>query len=215
MAPVPKYSEIGQGVLVEIVLKADQSTGKLTRGKVADILTRGDHPRGVKVRLESGLIGRVQSLAPASNDSPPGINQASPSIHDDGHREDGSSKEFTVTQKFSSRTQNYRFQEDFRKTEPPVAEAVSLTDFMKPTSRNKHKKSRKLAAVTNSRHISLASNNSEQSSERVIATTSDEHISDQTRLETEFPKLDSALIAAILGDCTSIQEVRSILLSLS
>ena len=46
---------------VDIVLKKDQPTGKLTRGKVKDILSSVSfHPRGIKVRLEDGQVGRVQ-----------------------------------------------------------------------------------------------------------------------------------------------------------
>jgi uncharacterized repeat protein (TIGR03833 family) len=54
------------GAEVDIVLKKDQPTGKLTRGKVKDILT-GDsfHPRGCKVRLEDGQVGRVQIIYPS------------------------------------------------------------------------------------------------------------------------------------------------------
>ena len=66
---VPRMTEIRQGTYVNIVLKTDQRTGKLTSGQVSDILTRGDHPRGVKVRLADGQIGRVQSLSPSSGPS--------------------------------------------------------------------------------------------------------------------------------------------------
>ena len=53
------------GVEVDIVLKKDQPTGKLTRGKVAEILTSDNfHPRGIKVKIESGQIGRVQIIYP-------------------------------------------------------------------------------------------------------------------------------------------------------
>ena len=56
-------NEITPGLMVDIVLKADQPTGKLTRGIVADILTSASfHPRGIKVRLESGEVGRVQQI---------------------------------------------------------------------------------------------------------------------------------------------------------
>jgi len=52
---------IGQHVL--IVLKKDQSTGKLTEGYVKDILTKSTyHPRGIKVRLDDWRIGRVQKI---------------------------------------------------------------------------------------------------------------------------------------------------------
>jgi uncharacterized repeat protein (TIGR03833 family) len=58
------------GMTVLIVLKQDQSTGKLTRGVVKDILTRsGSHPHGIKVRLQSGLVGRVQQILESSPDT--------------------------------------------------------------------------------------------------------------------------------------------------
>jgi len=53
------------GSEVEIVLKKDQKTGKLTRGIVAEILTSSvSHHRGIKVRLKDGKIGRVQKIYP-------------------------------------------------------------------------------------------------------------------------------------------------------
>ncbi|MDD4358549.1 MAG: YwbE family protein [Candidatus Pacebacteria bacterium] len=56
-------NNIQKGIEVDIVLKADQKTGKLTRGIVADILTNiSYHPRGIKVRLEDGQVGRVQKI---------------------------------------------------------------------------------------------------------------------------------------------------------
>lgn len=51
------------GIKVKIVLKKDQLTGILTEGIVKDILTNSKvHPRGIKVRLEDGKIGRVQEI---------------------------------------------------------------------------------------------------------------------------------------------------------
>lgn len=56
-------NSIRKGLEVDIVLKADQRSGKLTRGIVKDILTNSSfHPRGIKVRLEDGQIGRVQQI---------------------------------------------------------------------------------------------------------------------------------------------------------
>ncbi|MBI3653698.1 MAG: YwbE family protein [Acidobacteria bacterium] len=55
--------DIKPGLEVEIVLKQDQRTGKLTRGIVKDILTNSaEHPHGIKVRLQSGEVGRVQKI---------------------------------------------------------------------------------------------------------------------------------------------------------
>ena len=56
---------IKKGTEVDIVLKKDQPTGKLTHGKVKDLLTsKSVHPRGIKVRLEDGQVGRVQKIYP-------------------------------------------------------------------------------------------------------------------------------------------------------
>ncbi len=54
---------IKPGLLVKIVLKADQRTGRLTGGVVKDILTKSNsHPHGIKVRLENGQVGRVKEI---------------------------------------------------------------------------------------------------------------------------------------------------------
>jgi uncharacterized repeat protein (TIGR03833 family) len=56
-------ARIHRGQRVSIVLKADQQTGVLTEGVVRDILTNSTtHPHGIKVRLESGLVGRVNRI---------------------------------------------------------------------------------------------------------------------------------------------------------
>ncbi len=58
-----RRSDIRRGLRVAIVLKKDQQTGKLTEGIVKDILTNSPaHPHGIKVRLESGEVGRVKEI---------------------------------------------------------------------------------------------------------------------------------------------------------
>ena len=58
-----KRSNIAPGLEVDIVLKQDQRTGKLTRGIVKDILTNSpSHPHGIKVRLQDGQVGIVQNI---------------------------------------------------------------------------------------------------------------------------------------------------------
>jgi len=58
-----KRLDIKPGLKVSIILKADQQFGKLTEGVVKDILTRSPtHPHGIKVRLESGQVGRVKEI---------------------------------------------------------------------------------------------------------------------------------------------------------
>lgn len=54
---------IKAGLKVNIVLKQDQRSGKLTNGIVKNILTNSaSHPHGIKVRLENGEVGRVKNI---------------------------------------------------------------------------------------------------------------------------------------------------------
>lgn len=63
MPRVPSTREVLPGARVNIVLKEDQPTGRTVVGVVQDVLTRGNHPRGIKVRLADGRVGRVQTMA--------------------------------------------------------------------------------------------------------------------------------------------------------
>jgi uncharacterized repeat protein (TIGR03833 family) len=57
--------DVRPGLRVAIVLKQDQRTGRLTRGVVKDVLTKSpQHPHGIKVRLETGEVGRVKEIIP-------------------------------------------------------------------------------------------------------------------------------------------------------
>ncbi|HSW64518.1 MAG TPA: YwbE family protein [Dissulfurispiraceae bacterium] len=58
-----RRADIKPGGRVAMVLKKDQRTGSLTEGVVKDILTKSaTHPHGIKVRLQSGEIGRVKTI---------------------------------------------------------------------------------------------------------------------------------------------------------
>jgi uncharacterized repeat protein (TIGR03833 family) len=55
--------DIKPGMKVDIVLKQNQRSGERTRGVVKDILTKSaNHPHGIKVRLETGEVGRVKEI---------------------------------------------------------------------------------------------------------------------------------------------------------
>jgi uncharacterized repeat protein (TIGR03833 family) len=55
--------DIRLGIAVDVVLKKDQRTAKLTRGVVKEVLTRSlRHPHGIKVRLIDGQVGRVKKI---------------------------------------------------------------------------------------------------------------------------------------------------------
>jgi len=56
-------TDIKPGMRVQVVQKQDQRSGRFTEGIVKDVLTKSAaHPHGIKVRLESGIVGRVKKL---------------------------------------------------------------------------------------------------------------------------------------------------------
>jgi uncharacterized repeat protein (TIGR03833 family) len=60
-----KRDNIKRGMHVKIVLKEDQRSGILTEGFIKDILTSSSkHTHGIKVRLETGEVGRVKVILP-------------------------------------------------------------------------------------------------------------------------------------------------------
>ncbi len=65
MADGRNRSDIRPGARVRIVQKEDQRSGRLTEGIVSAILTNSPtHPHGIKVRLTSGIVGRVKEVLP-------------------------------------------------------------------------------------------------------------------------------------------------------
>lgn len=61
--PVQNRDLVRVGQLVRVVMKQDQRSGKLTEGIVERILTNSrNHPHGIKVMLQSGIVGRVQEV---------------------------------------------------------------------------------------------------------------------------------------------------------
>ena len=170
---IPRMSQLRQGVKVNVVLKADQRSGRLTTGHVSDILTKGDHPRGIKVRLTDGQIGRVQSLA--STTLPPQSSGLQPATTGDPSQNS-----------FSIRN-NFRFQDDYRNESKPET-SLSLEDFIKVKPGKK--RGRKV-------------------------TDSELDIAPQAQMESEFPRLDTALIAAILADHHRVEDARDVLSSIA
>lgn len=60
---VPTREDVTEGLDVDIIQKEDQRTGRLTHGVVEEVLTSSvTHPHGIKARLRSGAVGRVQQI---------------------------------------------------------------------------------------------------------------------------------------------------------
>ena len=58
-----RRADIKPGIAVLVELTEDKRTGRLTEGRVKDVLTTSpNHPHGIKVRLENGLIGRIKQI---------------------------------------------------------------------------------------------------------------------------------------------------------
>lgn len=137
MHRVPTTREVIPGARANIVLKPDQPTGRTVSGVIKDVLTRGDHHRGIKVRLADGRIGRVQSMASLSqdqtSDSPIGNN----------------STELEQPQQFAmggdgGRTGargggQFKFERDVREDgfAPPPATSLGLDAYIKPAKQKR------------------------------------------------------------------------------
>jgi uncharacterized repeat protein (TIGR03833 family) len=58
-----RRADIRPGILVMVELKEDKRTGKLTSGRVKEVLTSSPiHPHGIKVMLDNGLVGRIKQI---------------------------------------------------------------------------------------------------------------------------------------------------------
>jgi uncharacterized repeat protein (TIGR03833 family) len=64
-------SNVRPGLVVRVVEKQNQRTGKLTEGVVQKLLTKSpDHPHGIKVLLENGIVGRVKEIISGAGEIP-------------------------------------------------------------------------------------------------------------------------------------------------
>ncbi|KAI6083820.1 hypothetical protein F4821DRAFT_182670 [Hypoxylon rubiginosum] len=140
---VPRTAEVVPGAIVNIVQKADQRSGREVSGTVRDVLTRGDHHRGIKVRLADGRIGRVQSMGSVSTASPSrpgnaaltsGSGPAPPAEEPAGSADGSAAAAAAVSHPPRGRRPRYR---DMRLDEPLEAapEQTDLSVFIVPARR--------------------------------------------------------------------------------
>ena len=58
-----RRDDVRPGLAVLVELTEDKRTGRLTGGKVKEVLTTAPvHPHGIKVMLENGLVGRIKQI---------------------------------------------------------------------------------------------------------------------------------------------------------
>ncbi|CAK7274117.1 hypothetical protein SEPCBS57363_005996 [Sporothrix epigloea] len=84
---VPTISQVVPGAYVNIVLKQDQPTGRTVHGIVQNVLTRGNHPRGIKVRLSDGRVGRVETMASVRSPDNPSTSALAATVFDTATRD--------------------------------------------------------------------------------------------------------------------------------
>lgn len=173
--PVPRHAAIRTGTLVSIVLKQDQRTGRQVQGSVSEVLTRADHPRGVKVRLSDGRVGRVQSIMSQ--------NQQNQYSHGDGYNQYPQYSGVVSDQSAQLQTASHapQYVDPRGPNTPQRPSGVrTLDDFIPESERGEQVEY--MENYENSR-----------------AQTQDEV--DRDALQKQFPNVDGSLIAAIYGDC--------------
>lgn len=58
-----RRADVKPGIEVMVELTQDKRSGRLTGGKVKEVLTTSPtHPHGIKVLLENGLVGRIKHI---------------------------------------------------------------------------------------------------------------------------------------------------------
>ncbi|KAK4184208.1 hypothetical protein QBC35DRAFT_65102 [Podospora australis] len=138
MPRVPTTREVIPGARANIILKADQPTGRTVSGIIKDVLTRGDHHRGIKVRLVDGRIGRVQSMAPQSQSETSDAPDSADGITGD-HQEQVSMIGETGGRTRARGGARFRFESDVRTDgfAPPPSSALGLDAYIKPAKQKK------------------------------------------------------------------------------
>ncbi|KAK4096387.1 hypothetical protein N658DRAFT_519224 [Parathielavia hyrcaniae] len=128
---VPTTKNVVPGALVNIVLKADQPTGLTVQGTVSQLLTRGNHPRGIKVRLTDGRVGRVQSMSGITGAALESVLGQSGSISMTADVRQGD----VPAESEQRRHRGGWMQRDAREDQPPATQAIGLDTYIKPAKK--------------------------------------------------------------------------------
>ncbi|ETI25743.1 hypothetical protein G647_02517 [Cladophialophora carrionii CBS 160.54] len=210
--PVTQFAQIKPGLLVSIVLKADQRTGRQVQGTVSQLLTRHNHPRGIKVKLTDGRVGRVQQILPqtqhnmSSNNNPWSNTESSgnPYTSPTSQQNQGAAQGY-----YQSNPSQYQSQPQSHGHQQPQQQSHNTA----PSQGIHRSDTEQLLAQQGDRaaqveHMQQYEANAPQSEDDRI----------QAQLQKEFPNIDSSLIAAIYGERKGqgdLGEVRELLQELN
>jgi uncharacterized repeat protein (TIGR03833 family) len=139
MTEVPRAHQVIPGAGVSIVLKVDQPTGDEVQGIIEQVLGRGDHPRGIKVRLVDGRVGRVQRMVNEAI-----ATEASSGLSNLGRNGEPANNSVSTTAPTLSTNRNHFG--DIREDPYDYANAsgsrspINLADYIKPAKNKKGKR---------------------------------------------------------------------------
>ena len=190
--PVTNYAQIKPGLVVSIVLKADQRTGRQVQGTVSQLLTRHNHPRGIKVKLTDGRVGRVEQILSQTQTPTRSYHNMSSNPWSNA---DSQGNPYTPPQGPPPQQQQRAAQHPTHGTAAPT-QGIQQSD----TEQLLEQQGDRAEQVE---HM--------QQYEANAAQTEDDRI--QAQLQKEFPNIDSSLIAAIYnerkgqGDLAEVKEL--------
>jgi len=192
---VPNLNQLHPSSPVSIILKVDQPTGRQVQGFVADILTNGNHPRGIKVRLQDGRVGRVQRIISeqeARNAYKPAMGEMSSlTMHEEEQQSSAEYNSASTRQPTTSMTtrsngsstkySDYRTDDNQIGLEERTAN-ISLADYVvvKKKGGGKSKKGRQAAADENYNTITAAVETNQHNTNKATgsSTKGDEKVED-------------------------------------
>lgn len=214
--PISNRSLVYPGLPVSVVLKADQRSGRLTQGTVADVLTRHNHPRGIKVRLQDGAVGRIEAIRSTQPGKPQFLQSATKHNSSSANQHIG---QRTMSQQPSTNpwadqasqgghAAGYYGQQQ----QPP-----SQQQFQDPPGQQ-HQQQQQGSVPPNRAQNDGFLPQGQERSEQVetmqnyeARAPKSEDDKAQEQLQKEFPSLDSSLIAAIYGDTKDVAQTREML----
>ena len=196
---IPSHNQISRGVEVSVILKEDQPTGRQVQGIVEDVLTQHDHPRGVKVLLMDGRIGRVQEV----------LNSGYTSATQPHNTAVPDPQNWQAHTSYPSE-HNWQAHTSFPSGYVPARTAQQQTPYTdsRPTTIGAFDDSPNVPPEERSEQMEYL-----QSYENSKPETEDD--TNQATLQREFPNIDSSLIAAIYGDSKSLSATREMLQELN
>ena len=188
--PITTHDLLKPGLSVSIILKADQRTGRQVQGTVAQLLTRRDHPRGIKVKLTDGRVGRVEQILPKSQTETMSSNnpwsdsasQGNPYAHSNQQQPPQGQ-----TQTAYSNTQHNPPQNQNGSYNPPAGSAPAPGVRRSDTEQLLAQEGDRAEQLEHMQHYEATAPQSEDDK-------------NQAELQRLFPNIDSSLIAAIYNE---------------